>query len=82
MSNNSPHVYTTITSDRKRTTALILCLLGFIGLAGLHQFYVGRVGKGLLYLFTLGLLGIGTIIDLINIILGSFRDNVGAPLRR
>lgn len=49
---------------------------------GLHQFYVGKIGKGLLYMCTAGLFFIGVIADLISISLGSFKDNVGAPLRQ
>ena len=71
--------YTTQTSDKKKGTALILCIFG--GLFGLHQFYVGNIGKGILYLFTCGIFGIGWLIDLIKIASGSFKDNVGAPLR-
>jgi len=71
--------YTAMTSDRSRKTALLLCI--FLGWLGFHQFYVGRIGKGLLYMFTCGIFGIGVIIDLLSILLGSFRDNVGAPLR-
>ena len=70
--------YTTMTSDKKRKVALILCIFGFLGL---HLFYVGRIGKGLLYLCTFGILFIGPIFDFISILFGSFRDNVGAPLR-
>lgn len=72
--------YITRTSDRDKKTALILCI--FFGWAGLHQFYVGRIGLGFLYLFTFGIFCIGWIFDIINILLGSFRDNVGAPLRK
>lgn len=36
----------------------------FLGALGIHQFYLGKVGRGLLYLFTLGIFGIGVIIDL------------------
>lgn len=72
--------YITQTSDRSKMAALILCI--FFGWLGIHQFYVGRIGMGFLYLFTFGLFGIGILIDLINIALGSFRDNVGAPLRK
>ena len=73
--------YVTQTSDRKKSTAMKLCCLGFLGLGGIHQFYVGNIGKGLVYIFTLGWFYVGTIADLIKIALGSFRDNVGAPLR-
>ncbi len=38
-------------------------LLTFLGLFGAHRFYMGKIGTGLLYLFTLGLLGIGIIYD-------------------
>ena len=75
-------IYVTNTSDRNKLVALILCCLGFIGVAGIHRFYVGKVMSGIIWLFTGGLFGVGTIIDLISIAMGSFRDNVGAPLRQ
>ncbi len=71
--------YTTMTSDKNKDTALLLCIFG--GALGLHQFYVGKIGKGLLYLCTFGLFTIGWVIDIFSILLGSFRDNTGAPLR-
>ena len=45
---------------------LILCLLGFFGFAGLHRFILGQIGLGILYIFTIGLCFIGTIVDLVN----------------
>ena len=71
--------YATITSDKSKKTALLLCAVG--GIFGAHQFYVGRIGRGLLYLCTGGLIFVGWIGDLISISTGSFRDNAGAPLR-
>jgi restriction system protein len=71
--------YVTQTSDKKKGTALILCLL--FGWLGFHQFYVGRIGKGLLYMCTMGLFFIGVVLDFISILMGNFRDNVGVPLR-
>jgi TM2 domain-containing membrane protein YozV len=38
-------------------------LLTFLGVFGAHRFYLGKWGTGLLYLLTLGLLGIGLIYD-------------------
>lgn len=73
--------YTTQTSDKKKGTALGLCCLGYIGIGGIHYFYVGRYGKGILYLITCGMFFIGTVIDTIKIASGGFVDNVGAPLR-
>lgn len=38
------------------------CLIGF---CGLHRFYLGRPLSGILWLFSLGLLGLGQLYDLI-----------------
>ena len=38
-------------------------LLTFLDVFGAHRFYMGKIGTGLLYLFTVGLLGIGIIYD-------------------
>ncbi len=47
-------------------TILLTSLLGFLGIAGVNRFLLGQIGMGLLYLFTVGLCLIGTIIDLVN----------------
>ena len=38
-------------------------LLTFLGAFGVHRFYMGKWGTGLIYLFTGGLLGIGILYD-------------------
>jgi TM2 domain-containing membrane protein YozV len=40
--------------------AYLLCIIGFFGVAGLHRFYAGKWVTGLIWLFTGGLLVIGT----------------------
>ena len=44
--------------------AYLLLALGLVGICGLHRFYTGNFKTGLLWLLTLGLLGIGQIIDI------------------
>ena len=46
---------------KNKWVAFFLCL--FLGYLGAHKFYEGRAGKGILYIFTFGLFGIGWIID-------------------
>ena len=52
---------------KDKWVAFFLCL--FLGYLGIHKFYEGKVGMGILYLFTFGLLGIGTLVDLIAIVM-------------
>ena len=52
---------------RVKTDTLLICtLLGLFGIGGIQRFFIGQIGMGILYLLTLGLCYIGTIIDLIN----------------
>lgn len=67
-------------SDKSPLITLVLACIGFVGCAGLHRFFVGKVGTGILYLFTFGVFGIGTIIDVINIARGVFKDAEGKPI--
>ncbi|MBB6304760.1 TM2 domain-containing membrane protein YozV [Rhizobium leucaenae] len=50
--------------EKKASIAFVLWLVGLLGACGLHRFYVGRTWTGLLWLFTLGLLGVGQLFDL------------------
>ena len=62
-------------SPKSRSAALLLCF--FFGVFGVHRFYVGKAGTGILYLFTAGGFGIGWMIDMITIACGVFRDSQG-----
>ena len=52
---------------KSQIIALLLCI--FFGVLGIHRFYLGYVGWGILYLFTGGIFGIGWIIDIIRLII-------------
>jgi hypothetical protein len=72
---------TATVSPRRRGVALPLALLFFLlPVGGLQRFYVGKVGTGIVWLLTFGLLGIGQIIDAILILTGNFKDDHGRPL--
>ena len=62
-------------SIKSRFIAALLCL--FLGYLGIHRFYAGKVGTGILWLLTGGIAGIGVIVDFIMILLGSFTDSEG-----
>lgn len=66
-------------SPKSKGVAAVLCF--FFGGLGIHRFYVGKVGTGLIWLFTLGLFGIGSLVDFIMILCGSFKDGNGALIK-
>jgi len=67
-------------SPKSRLVALLLCI--FLGSFGVHRFYVGKIGTGILMIVTLGGLGIWTVIDLIFVAVGSFTDEQGRRVFR
>ncbi len=68
-----------VISSKSKGVAAVLCF--FLGALGIHRFYVGKVGTGIIWLLTLGLFGIGAIIDFVMILCGSFKDKNGALVK-
>lgn len=51
---------------KNKWIAFVLCL--FFGYFGIHKFYEGKIGLGILYMFTMGLFSIGWFIDCISLL--------------
>jgi restriction system protein len=65
-------------SDKSRLVDLLLCL--FLGGLGIHRFYEGKIGTGILWLLTGGVFGFGWLIDLILIAIGKGKDGNGKQI--
>ena len=63
-------------SGKSQVAALILCF--FVGVLGIHRFYLGYTWQGIVQLLTLGVFGIWTLIDLIRIITGDLQPKGGS----
>lgn len=66
-------------SDRSRILALVLCLL--LGEFGVHRFYQGKIGTGILWLLTFGLFGFGWLADALMLVFGHPTDGQGRLMR-
>lgn len=66
-------------SPKDFTITVLLCF--FLGVFGIHRFYVGKILTGILMLITGGGFGIWYLIDLIRLIMGIFTDDDGLPIK-
>ena len=66
-------------SEKSFVTTLVLAVL--LGGLGVHRFYVGKIGTGILMLLTFGGFGIWALIDLILIAVQKFRDSKGLRIK-
>ena len=66
-------------SEKGFVPTVLLCF--FLGVFGVHRFYVGKIGTGILMLLTLGGLGIWSLVDFIIIVCGNFKDKHGLPIK-
>lgn len=77
LSDEEAKQFARIYRERRRdpTMILLMALIGFLGVSGVHRFVIDEIGMGLLYLFTAGICFIGTIVDVINYKSIAFRYN-------
>jgi hypothetical protein len=67
-----------VSPKSRLATSLLAWYLGWLGV---HRFYLGKIGTGILMLLTFGGLGIWTIIDFIVAVTGNMKDKDGRPIR-
>lgn len=69
-----------IEEGRDWLATLLLCI--FLGAFGIHRFYTNHIAIGIVQLLTLGGCGIWTLVDIILIATGEFKDGDGKKLVR
>ena len=67
------------TSEKGFVPTVMLCF--FLGALGVHRFYVGKIGTGIVQLLTFGGLGIWALVDFIMVVTGNFKDGQGLPIK-
>lgn len=67
------------TSPKSKAVVLPLCI--FLGVLGVHRYYVGKIGTGVIWTLTAGFFGIGWIVGIFTVALGGFYDVNGYVVR-
>lgn len=68
------------TSTKSKKITLLLCI--FLGIFGVHRFYTGKIGTGILWFVTVGFFFFGWLADIISILSGHFIDGNGNVIRQ
>jgi TM2 domain-containing membrane protein YozV len=66
-------------SDKSRLAVSLFAW--FLGVFGVHRFYLGKIGTGFLMLFTAGGLGIWSLVDFIMAVAGVMKDKDGKLIK-
>jgi len=66
-----------VKSPKKRLIALLLAIFTIFG----HRIYVGKAATSIVYMLTVGFFGIGWMMDIFMILIGSFTDKSGHFLK-
>lgn len=67
-----------LVSDKNKIVAIVLCV--FLGWFGVHRFYTGHIKLGVVYLFSMGICGLGVLVDLILLCTHNYKDSLGNVL--
>lgn len=67
-----------VSAKSRLATSLFAAFLGYLGV---HRFYLGKIGTGILMLVTLGALGIWALVDFIMAVAGIMKDREGKPIK-
>ncbi len=72
----------TMISTKSRLAVTLLAIIpGYFGIAGIHRFYLGKIGTGIAMLLTIGGFGIWTLIDFIFAVAGIMKDKEGKLIK-
>lgn len=73
--------YDSMISPKSWIVTLLLCI--FLGVIGIHRFYVGKVGTGILMILLCltGISAVWALVDLIFILLKRFKDKQGRLIK-